>query len=86
MPIAHNRDCEIYYESFGEPSEPTLLLVNGLGSQCINYHEDWCAMFVGRGLRVVRFDNRDVGLSSKFDYAPDAGSSNFGFRLMIRLD
>jgi pimeloyl-ACP methyl ester carboxylesterase len=71
MPIAHNHDCEIYYESFGEPSDPTLLLVNGLGSQCINYHEDWCAMFVGRGLRVVRFDNRDVGLSSKFDDAPD---------------
>ena len=73
MPIAHNQDCEIYYESFGEPSDPTLLLVNGLGSQCINYHEDWCAMFVGRGLRVVRFDNRDVGLSSKFDNAPDTG-------------
>ena len=73
MPIARNLDCEIYYESFGEPSAPTLMLVNGLGSQCINYHEDWCAMFVGHGLRVVRFDNRDVGLSSKFDNAGGAG-------------
>ena len=72
MPIARNLDCEIYYESFGEPSAPTLMLVNGLGSQCINYHEDWCAMFVGHGLRVVRFDNRDVGLSSKFDAARGA--------------
>jgi pimeloyl-ACP methyl ester carboxylesterase len=70
MATAHNQDCEIYYESFGDPSAPTLLLVNGLGSQCINYHEDWCAMFVERGLRVVRFDNRDVGLSTKFDETP----------------
>jgi pimeloyl-ACP methyl ester carboxylesterase len=70
MATALNGNCEIYYESFGEPSDPTLLLVNGLGSQCINYQEDWCEMFVARGLRVVRFDNRDVGLSSKFDNAP----------------
>jgi pimeloyl-ACP methyl ester carboxylesterase len=70
MATALNGSCEIYYESFGDPSNPTLLLVNGLGSQCINYHEDWCNMFVGSGLRVVRFDNRDVGLSSKFDMAP----------------
>jgi pimeloyl-ACP methyl ester carboxylesterase len=70
MAMAFNGSCEIYYESFGEPGDPTLLLVNGLGSQCISYHEDWCEMFVKRGLRVVRFDNRDVGLSSKFDTAP----------------
>ena len=70
MAMASNGNCEIYYESFGDPSDPTLLLVNGLSSQCINYHEDWCEMFAGRGLRVVRYDNRDVGLSSKFGDAP----------------
>ena len=70
MATAMNGNCEIYYESFGQPADPTLMLVNGLGSQCINYHEDWCEMFVARGLRVVRFDNRDVGLSSKFDDTP----------------
>ena len=73
MAMAIEQNCEIYYESFGDPADPTLLLVNGLGSQCINYHEDWCEMFVARGLRVVRFDNRDVGLSSKFDDAPVDG-------------
>ena len=67
MAMAINGSCEIYYESFGDPTDPTLLLVNGLGSQCVNYHEDWCEMFVARGLRVVRFDNRDVGLSSRVD-------------------
>ena len=70
MAMASNGECEIYYESFGDPNDPTLLLVNGLGSQCISYHEDWCEMFAGRGLWVVRYDNRDVGLSSKFDSAP----------------
>jgi pimeloyl-ACP methyl ester carboxylesterase len=67
MATAHNGTCQIYYETFGSPGDPTLLMVNGLGSQCINYHEDWCAMFVARGLQVVRFDNRDVGMSTKFD-------------------
>ena len=78
MATATNGTCEIYYESFGDAGDPTLMLVNGLGSQCINYHEDWCEMFVARGLRVVRFDNRDVGLSSKFDDAPvDANGTTY---------
>jgi pimeloyl-ACP methyl ester carboxylesterase len=60
---------EIYYEAFGDPGRPTLLLVNGLGSQCINYAVEWCQMFVDAGYHVVRFDNRDVGRSSKLDGA-----------------
>ena len=72
MAIARNGDVELYYEAFGDPADPTLLLVNGLGSQCINFPVEWCEMFVVRGYQVVRFDNRDVGLSSKLegvDYA-----------------
>ncbi|CAN5501222.1 alpha/beta hydrolase [soil metagenome] len=67
---AHNGDCKLYYETFGDPRDPTLLLVNGLGSQCTNYHEDWCRLFAAQGLQVVRYDNRDVGLSSSFEGAP----------------
>ena len=67
MAIARNGDVELYYEVFGDPGDPTLLLVNGLGSQCINFPVEWCEMFVARGYQVVRFDNRDVGLSSKLD-------------------
>jgi len=67
MPTAHNGDVEIYYESFGDPSDPTLVLVNGLGSQCINYSVEWCELFVAEGYRVIRMDNRDTGLSSKLD-------------------
>ncbi|GAC1545371.1 MAG: alpha/beta hydrolase [Acidimicrobiales bacterium] len=67
MSIARNGDVEIFYESFGDPAQPALILINGLGSQCINYADDWCELFVAAGFRVVRFDNRDVGLSSKLD-------------------
>ena len=70
MADATNGDCTLYYETFGSPTDPTLLMVNGLGSQCINYHEDWCAMFVDAGFHVIRFDNRDVGLSTHFGDAP----------------
>jgi pimeloyl-ACP methyl ester carboxylesterase len=67
MPTAHNGDVELFFEAFGSPSDPTLLLINGLGSQCINYDERWCNKFVAQGYRVIRFDNRDTGLSSKLD-------------------
>ncbi len=69
MATATNGDCELYYDTFGDPADPTLLLVNGLGSQCINYQDAWCEMFAARGLHVVRFDNRDVGLSTSFEGA-----------------
>lgn len=61
---ATNGDVQIHYDVFGDAANPTLLLVNGLGSQCINYKEAWCEMFAAEGLQVVRYDNRDVGLSS----------------------
>jgi pimeloyl-ACP methyl ester carboxylesterase len=67
MSIARNGDVAIHYETFGDPANPTLVLINGLGSQCINYSVDWCDLFVAEGYQVVRFDNRDVGLSSKLD-------------------
>jgi pimeloyl-ACP methyl ester carboxylesterase len=67
MPIAVNGGVSIYYETFGSPSDPTLLLVNGLGSQCTNFAEEWCGKFAAQGYQVVRFDNRDVGLSTKLD-------------------
>ena len=70
MPYAINDDCKLYYETFGSPSDPTLLLVNGLGSQCTNYKSEWCEMFVAAGFHVIRFDNRDVGLSTHFPDAP----------------
>ena len=69
MGTARNGAVEIYYEEFGDPEAPTLLLVNGLGSQCLNYAEAWCQLFCDEGFQVVRFDNRDVGLSTKVEDA-----------------
>jgi pimeloyl-ACP methyl ester carboxylesterase len=69
MPTARHGDVELYYETFGRDDDPALLLVNGLGSQCTNYDEPWCEKFAAHGYHVVRFDNRDVGLSSKLDGA-----------------
>jgi pimeloyl-ACP methyl ester carboxylesterase len=65
MSTARNGAIEIYYEEFGDPNAPTLLLVNGLGSQSLNYAVEWCQLFCDGGFHVVRFDNRDVGLSTK---------------------
>jgi pimeloyl-ACP methyl ester carboxylesterase len=72
MPQARNGSVEIYYETFGDRGDPTLVLVNGLGSQCINFRTEWCERFAARGFQVVRLDNRDVGLSTHFsDVTPD---------------
>jgi pimeloyl-ACP methyl ester carboxylesterase len=51
---ARNGEIDIYYEVFGDPSRPTLLLINGLGSQCINYAPAWCQLFCDEGFQVVR--------------------------------
>jgi pimeloyl-ACP methyl ester carboxylesterase len=67
MPTANHGDVELFFEVFGSATDPTLLLINGLGSQCINYDEQWCEKFAAQGYRVIRFDNRDTGLSSKLD-------------------
>jgi pimeloyl-ACP methyl ester carboxylesterase len=67
MAYAHNGDVELYYDTFGDPADLALLLVNGLGSQSINYAVEWCEKFAAEGFFVIRFDNRDVGLSTKFD-------------------
>lgn len=70
MPTTENGDVFLHYETFGNDDAPALLLVNGLGSQCINFKEEFCERFVARGFRVVRFDNRDVGLSSHLKGGP----------------
>jgi pimeloyl-ACP methyl ester carboxylesterase len=70
MPTTVNGGVSLYYEAFGAETDPSLLLVNGLGSQCINFKVELCKMFADEGFRVVRFDNRDVGLSSHLKGGP----------------
>ena len=66
MPQAHVNGVEIAYDSFG--SGAPLLLVMGLGSQRLMWHERLCERFVDAGFQVVRFDNRDIGESSWLDH------------------
>ncbi|MBM7805645.1 pimeloyl-ACP methyl ester carboxylesterase [Geodermatophilus bullaregiensis] len=57
-------DVEIAYETFGSAEDPPLLLVMGLATQMIGWPEELCRMLADRGLYVIRFDNRDIGLST----------------------
>ena len=63
--VARVNGMEIAYERMGDPSNPPLLLVMGLGMQLIHWDLELCEMFVDRGFHVIRFDNRDVGHSTK---------------------
>jgi len=56
------------YEAFGDPADPPVLLVMGLNAQMTVWPEAFCRQLAARGHRVVRFDNRDVGLSTWFDH------------------
>jgi pimeloyl-ACP methyl ester carboxylesterase len=60
---------QIEYETFGNPSGRPLLLVIGLGGQMIQWDDDLCKDLAEHGHYVIRFDNRDVGLSTKFEEA-----------------
>ncbi len=64
------RGITLCYETFGDDSDPTALLIMGLGTQMIAWHEDFCARLAERGLHVVRFDNRDIGHSTHLTGAP----------------
>src|SRR3954454_14257846 len=58
------RGITLCYEKFGDPADPTALLVMGLGTQMVGWHDDFCRQLADRGLHVVRFDNRDIGRST----------------------
>ena len=68
MPQAKISDTiEIEYDTFGKPSDPALLLVMGFTAQMTLWDEAFCRLLADGGRFVIRFDNRDVGLSTKLD-------------------
>jgi pimeloyl-ACP methyl ester carboxylesterase len=67
MPSASANGIRIEYETFGEPSSPPLLLIAGIGGQMLGWDEELCKKWAGKGFYVIRFDNRDVGLSTKLE-------------------
>ncbi|MFI7008384.1 alpha/beta fold hydrolase [Streptomyces sp. NPDC050145] len=76
MPIvAVSPEVSLAYESFGDPGDPPVLLVMGFGAQLLAWHEDFCRELAARGRHVIRYDNRDCGLSTRFaDHPVDMGA------------
>ena len=64
------RGITLCYDEFGVPSNPPLVLIMGLATQMIAWHEDFCDELAGRGFHVVRFDNRDIGRSTHMGFPP----------------
>jgi len=63
-------DLELCYETFGDPSDPALLLIMGLGTQMIGWPDELCRTLADRRFFVIRFDNRDVGRSTRLEHLP----------------
>ena len=76
---ATSGDLKLYYEDMGDIDDPPVLLIMGLGAQLLLWRTGFCEKLVGQGLRVIRYDNRDVGLSSKTEHRSS------GQPLMARL-
>lgn len=68
--IARVGGIDIAYETFGDDSDPALLLIMGLGTQMLGWDARFCRLLAERGFHIVRFDNRDVGRSSHIEGAP----------------
>jgi len=68
--IAQANGIEIAYETFGDPERPAILLVMGLGVQMLGWPDEFCELLADRGFHVIRFDNRDVGRSTKIEGGP----------------
>jgi pimeloyl-ACP methyl ester carboxylesterase len=64
------RGVTLCYETFGDPADTPIVLVMGLATQMIAWHEEFCEQLAERGFYVVRFDNRDIGRSTHFDFSP----------------
>jgi pimeloyl-ACP methyl ester carboxylesterase len=63
--IAHANGIDLCYEIFGDADAEPMLLIMGLGTQMIHWDDDFCRQLAARGFRVIRFDNRDIGKSSR---------------------
>lgn len=71
MPIVDvSPAVSLAYDAFGDPADPAVLLVMGFGAQMIAWDDDFCRELADRGRYVVRYDNRDCGLSTRFDDHP----------------
>ncbi|MDH3665274.1 MAG: alpha/beta fold hydrolase [Alphaproteobacteria bacterium] len=85
MPQASSNKITIEYESFGAESDPAILLIMGLGMQMIAWPEPFCRDLADKGFRVIRYDNRDTGFSTKLEGARAPGLASLLLRSVLRL-
>lgn len=70
MPRAQANGIELEYDAFGDSGKPAMLLIMGLGVQMLGWDERFCNLLAERGYYVIRYDNRDIGLSTKIEDGP----------------
>lgn len=63
--VTEQGEVPLAYEDWGDETHPPLLLIMGIGAQLLLWPDDFCRALVAKGFRVIRYDNRDVGLSGK---------------------
>lgn len=83
--VRHEPHIELEYETFGNSNHPCLVLVAGLGAQLLSFPEVLCEMLAAEGLFVIRFDNRDAGLSTRLDSASGPSLAMAALRHRMRL-
>ncbi|GGC02370.1 hydrolase [Oxalicibacterium flavum] len=85
MPIAKVNELDIWYDTQGDPSHPPILLIVGLGMQAVSWPESFCRCLVERGFYVIRFDNRDNGLSTHLDHLGKPNTLLAVLKLALRM-
>jgi pimeloyl-ACP methyl ester carboxylesterase len=75
--FASANGLRLCYQTFGDPAQPPMVLIMGMGAQMVGWDEEFCEMLAARGFWVIRFDNRDAGRSTHFHHAgmPDVASA-----------
>ena len=63
-------DVDLCYETFGDPADPAMLRIMGLGTQMLGWDTEFCEQLAARGFFVIRYDNRDIGHSTILDDFP----------------
>ena len=85
MPNIAANTISLHYESFGNENDPPILLIMGLAVQMILWPDAFCQLLVDKGFRVIRFDNRDVGLSTHLDHLGVPNIALEYVKFMMRL-
>lgn len=85
MPLTEANGIELFYEEHGNPDSETILLVMGLGAQMTLWPDEFVEALVAHGYHVIRYDNRDIGLSTKFEGARAPGLRMQLIRKLLRF-